>query len=120
MVSLKVRSIVLSAPAIAGEGDHPKDGGGGAGLNASPPSPHFRHRKRPFHHPAFAGWSPFPASRGRMRHYSAAAFAVRCGARSRNAGMISSAIAVMLARAISFGMVPNWVLVSDVLKPARS
>jgi hypothetical protein len=52
--------------------------------------------------------------------YSAAAFAARCGRRSRKCGRISSAIAVMLARAISFGMVPNWVLVSDVLKPARS
>ena len=52
--------------------------------------------------------------------YSAATRLALCGARSRKCGRISWAIAVMLARAISFGMVPNWVLVSDVLKPARS
>jgi len=60
------------------------------------------------------------AYRGGGNYYSAAAFAARCGRRSRKCGKISSAIAVMLARAISFGMVPNWVLVSEVLKPARS
>src|SRR3984957_5254926 len=63
---------------------------------------------------------PLPRYRGGGNYYSAAALAVRCGRRSRKCGKISSAIAVMLARAISFGMVPNWVLVSQVLKPARS
>ena len=37
-----------------------------------------------------------------------------------NTGSISCAIASMLARVMSSGSVPNWVLVSDVLKPARS
>src|SRR3954453_9186577 len=54
------------------------------------------------------------------KHYSAASRRVPCGRRPRKCGRISSAIAVMFASAMSFGMVPNWVLVSDVLKPARS
>ena len=37
-----------------------------------------------------------------------------------NAAGSPRAIAVMLARVMSSGSVPNWVLVSDVLKPARS
>src|SRR6266446_6405781 len=49
-----------------------------------------------------------------------AAERVRCGERSRKCGRISWAIAVMLARAMSSGSVPNCVLVSEVLKPARS
>src|SRR5690348_11958660 len=52
--------------------------------------------------------------------YSAAACCAPCGRRSRKCGRISSAIAAMLARVMSSGNVPNWVLVSDVLKPARS
>src|SRR5262249_55313506 len=52
--------------------------------------------------------------------YSAAARRAPSGNRSRKCGMTCSAIAVMLARAMSSGMVPNCVLVSDVLKPARS
>src|SRR6266545_3497255 len=52
--------------------------------------------------------------------YSAAACCFPCGARLRKCGRISCAIAVMFARAISSGRVPNCVLVSDVLKPARS
>ena len=53
-------------------------------------------------------------------HHSAAACWRPCGRRSRKCGSISSAIAVMLARVMSSGSVPNWVFVSDVLKPARS
>ena len=52
--------------------------------------------------------------------HSAASRRTPCGRRVRKCGRISSAIAVMLARAMSSGSVPNWVLVSDVLKPARS
>ena len=52
--------------------------------------------------------------------YSAAWRLAPCGSRSRKCGRISCAIAVMLARAMSSGSVPNWVLVSEVLKPARS
>src|SRR5215813_8323735 len=58
------------------------------------------------------GGSPLP--------YSAAAWRAPCGRRLRKCGRISSAMAVMLARVMASGMVPNWVLVSDVLKPARS
>ena len=64
---------------------------------------------------------PLPRFHGGGKiNYSAACFGAGRGSRSRNAGRISSAIAVMLARAISLGSVPNWVLVSEVLKPARS
>src|SRR5580704_2760036 len=132
IASLKV--IISSATAIAGEGDHAKRGGGGAGPDATKslttklyrPASYFLSSliasaaQRPPPPRCWRSVVPLPRYRGGGNYYSAAALAARCGRRSRKCSKISSAIAVMLARAISFGMVPNWVLVSEVLKPARS
>jgi hypothetical protein len=55
---------LVSAPAIAGEGDRPKGGGGGAGHDDTLATKAKRRVRGPFHRARAR--SPFPASRGRM------------------------------------------------------